>query len=153
MPTHDATIHWSSTDPAAFAAGDYSRAHSWSFDGGAVIPASASPSIVRPPWSDPAGVDPEEAFVAAVASCHMLWFLDLARHAGMVVAAYDDEARGTMARDRAGRTWISRVTLRPRVRFAATPPDTAAVAAIHDKAHHACFIANSIRSNVVVEPR
>ena len=150
---HTATIRWSNTDPAAFAKGHYSRAHNWHFDGGAFVPASSSPSVVRLPFSDPAGVDPEEAFIASVASCHMLWFLDLARHAGMVVASYDDAAEASMAKTADGQYWIDRVTLRPLVTFAGDATDAAAVMAVHDAAHHACFIANSIRSEVVVEPR
>ena len=98
MATHNATIRWSASPGEDYAKGQYSRAHDWSFDGGAVVPASASPHIVPAPWSDAAGVDPEEAFVASAASCHMLFFLDFARRAGVVVTSYEDEAVGEMAR-------------------------------------------------------
>ena len=153
MAQHDATIAWSNDDPAEFAKGHYSRAHSWSFDGGAVVPASASPSVVRPPWSDPAGVDPEEAFVASIASCHMLWFLDLARRAGHALQSYEDEAQGTLEKCPDGKVRITRVTLRPRVAFDGAGPDPAALDGLHHAAHDACFIANSITAEVTIEPR
>ena len=153
MAQHDATIAWSNDDPEAFRSGHYSRAHNWSFDGGAVVPASASPSVVRPPMSDPAGVDPEEAFVASVASCHMLWFLDLARRAGHALLTYEDEAQGTLEKCADGKVRITRVILRPRVGFAGEAPDAAALGALHHAAHEACFIANSITAEVVVEGR
>jgi organic hydroperoxide reductase OsmC/OhrA len=153
MARHDATIRWTGGDPAEFARGRYSRAHQWEFDGGAVVPASASPSVVREPWSDPAGVDPEEAFVASLSSCHMLWFLDLARHAGLVVTAYEDEAVGMLEKCADGKMRMTRVTLRPKVAFAGEAPDAAALDALHHAAHQACFIANSVTAEVVVEAR
>ena len=129
----------------------------------AVVPASASPHIVPAPWSDPSVVDPEEAFVASVSSCHMLFFLDFARHSGVAVTAYEDEVEGVMHRGDDGvlRAFdlpialgrITRVTLRPQVGFGGEAPDAAAIEALHHKAHKACFIANSIRAEVVVEPR
>ncbi len=115
------------------------------------MPASASPSVVPPPLSDPAGVDPEEALVASVSSCHMLWFLDLARHAGLVVETYRDEALGEMTRIAPGRMAITRIVLRPGIRFADPQPDAATIARLHAEAHDRCFIANSIRADVVVE--
>ena len=153
MAQHDATIAWSNDDPAEFAKGHYSRAHEWRFDGGAVVRGSSSPSVVREPWSDPAGVDPEEAFVASVASCHMLWFLDLARRAGHALLRYEDDAQGTLEKCADGKLRITRVTLRPRVAFAGVAPDAAAIDALHHAAHEACFIANSITAEVVVEAR
>ena len=153
MAQHDATISWSSNDPAAFAKGQYSRAHEWRFDGGAVVPASSSPSVVRPPWSDPAGVDPEEAFVASIASCHMLWFLDLARREGHAPVNYEDEANGTLEKCADGKMRITRVTLRPRIAFAGEAPDAAALDALHHAAHDSCFIANSITTEITIEPR
>ena len=153
MAQHDAIIAWLNEDPAEFAKGHYSRAHEWRFDGGAVVAASASPSVVRAPWSDAAGVDPEEAFVASVASCHMLWFLDLARRAGLAPAVYEDEAQGMLEKCADGKVRITRVTLRPRVTFAGEAPDAGALEALHHAAHEACFIANSITAEVVVEPR
>jgi organic hydroperoxide reductase OsmC/OhrA len=109
---------------------------------------------VRVPWSDPAGVDPEEALVAAISSCHMLWFLSLASDAGYVVESYEDDAVGTMGRDADGREAITEVVLRPRIAFGGeAQPDADAVAKLHDEAHHRCFIANSVRSAIRVEPR
>nr|MBA3527456.1 OsmC family protein [Sphingomonas sp.] len=102
-------------------------------------------------WSDEAGVDPEEAFIASLSSCHMLFFLDFARRAGFVADSYVDEAEGVMAKRDDGRMWMSRVTLRPRVMWAGEAPDAAAVAELHHKAHEACFIANSVTSVVTVE--
>ena len=153
MPNHNATIRWSASLGEQFAKGQYSRAHSWTFDGGAVVPASASPHVVPAPWSDAAGVDPEEAFVASLASCHMLFFLDFARRSGVVVTSYEDEADGVMAKGDDGRVRIGKVTLRPRIAFEGGAPDAAALDALHHKAHEACFIANSVTSEIVIEPR
>ena len=152
MATHHATIRWSASPGEDYAKGQYSRAHEWRFDGGAVVPASASPHIVPAPWSDAAGVDPEEAFVASLSSCHMLFFLDFARRAGVAVTSYEDEAEGVMEKGSDGRTRITKVTLRPRIAFDGTP-DPATLDDLHHKAHEACFIANSVTSEVVVEPR
>jgi len=152
LPTHTATVRWSASPGEDYAKGQYSRAHEWRFDGGAVVRASASPHIVPAPWSDAGGVDPEEAFVASLASCHMLFFLDFARRAGMVVASYEDEAEGVMEKGPDGRVRITKVTLRPRIVFD-DEPDAATLDDLHHKAHEACFIANSVTSEVVVEPR
>ena len=151
MSTYTATIRWSRDGAEGFAKGQYSRAHEWAFDGGHVMPASASPHVVPAPWSDPAGVDPEEAFVASLSSCHMLFFLDFARRAGFIVASYTDEAEGVLAKRDDGKMWMSRVTLRPQLEWAGDAPDAAALADIHHKAHEACFIANSVTTEVVVD--
>ena len=148
MSAHIATVRWSASPGEEFAKGHYSRAHEWAFDGGAVVAASASPTIVPAPWSDARAVDPEEAFVASLASCHMLFFLDFARRAGAVVTAYEDSAEGVMAKGEDGRMRITKVTLRPRVEFAGEVPD---LDALHHQAHEACFIANSVTCAVVVE--
>ncbi len=152
MSTYTATICWSRKGAEGFAKGQYSRAHEWVFDGGAVVPASASPHIVPKPWSDEAGVDPEEAYIASLSSCHMLFFLDFTRRAGFVLDSYVDEAEGVMAKRDDGKMWMSRVTLRPRVSWAGDAPDEAALAELHHKAHEACFIANSVTTEVVVQP-
>jgi organic hydroperoxide reductase OsmC/OhrA len=151
MATHNATVRWSASPGEDFVKGQYHRAHSWSFDGGAVVPASASPHIVPAPWSDAAAVDPEEAFVASLASCHMLFFLDFARRAGVVVTSYEDEAEGLMEKGGDGRIRITKVTLRPRIAFDGEAPNAAALDALHHKAHEACFIANSVTAVVRVE--
>lgn len=130
----------------------YSRAHTWQFDGGATIPASASPHIVPVPWSDEAAVDPEEAFVASVASCHMLWFLHIALDAGFEPASYEDHAEGVMTKNEQGRLWISRVTLKPKIVWKGTRvPSAQELEQLHHRTHEECFIANSIRTEVVVE--
>ena len=108
MANHNATIRWFASPGEDFAKGQYSRAHSWSFDGGAMVRGSASPHIVPAPWSDAAGVDPEEAFVASLSSCHMLFFLDFARRSGVVVTSYEDEADGVMEKGADGRMRITR---------------------------------------------
>jgi organic hydroperoxide reductase OsmC/OhrA len=149
MSRHGASIAWQAD--GAFTDGRYSRRHEWRFDGGAVVAGSASPDVVPTPLSDPAAVDPEEALVAAVASCHMLWFLDLARHAGLDVRSYRDEAEGEMGRIAPGRMAITRIVLRPRIRFGGKTPAADRVARLHDEAHQRCFIANSLKAEIVVE--
>jgi organic hydroperoxide reductase OsmC/OhrA len=152
MADYFATIRWSRGDQN-FADLRYSRRHELHFDGGAVVPGSSSPHSVRLPYSDPAAVDPEEAFVASLSSCHMLWFLDLACRAGWIVDAYDDAAVGTMDRDAGGRMAMTRVTLRPAVRFGGERrPDAAEVARLHHAAHDECYIANSVKTEVRCEP-
>ena len=153
MSTHTATIRWATSPGEEFGKGQYSRAHEWVFDGGAVVRASASPTIVPAPWSDAEAVDPEEAFVASLASCHMLFFLDFARRAGLVVTEYEDAADAVMAKGEDGKVRITKVTLRPRVGFAGEAPDAGALDALHHAAHEACFIANSVTCAVVIESR
>jgi organic hydroperoxide reductase OsmC/OhrA len=143
-----ATVEWAGEGD--FAANRYSRAHTWRFDGGAQVRASASPQVVPLPFSDPAGVDPEEALIASASSCHMLWFLHLAREAGLVVTTYRDEAIGHMGRNESGRTAFTRIVLQPRIDFAGPAPDAQTLARLHHKAHEACFIANTLRCEVVV---
>ncbi|MEQ7873905.1 OsmC family protein [Sphingomonas sp. ASV193] len=152
MPKHSATVAWSNPDPAAFREGRYSRAFTFHFDGGAAVAGSASPDVVKAPWSDPAGVDPEEAFLASIASCHMLWFLDLAKHAGHAVIAYDDTAETKLVRSGDGKVRIETVTLHPRIAFADPVPDAAAIMALHEAAHDKCFIANSVSAKILIEP-
>ena len=151
MSTYTATIRWSRNGAEGFAKGQYSRAHEWAFDGGLTIPAGPSPHVVPDPWGNPAGVDPEEAFVASLSSCHMLFFVDFARRGGFVVDSYVDEAEGELERREDGKTWMSRVTLRPRITWGDGAPNEAAVADLHHRAHEACFIANSVTTEVVVE--
>ncbi len=151
MSTYTATIRWSREGAAGFTKGQYSRAHEWTFDGGAVVPASASPHVVPKPWSDEAGVDPEEAFLAALSSCHMLFFLDFARRAGFIIDSYVDQAEGVLGHSADGKMAMSSVTLRPRVAWAGDPPDEAQLADLHHGAHEACFIANSVTTEITVE--
>jgi organic hydroperoxide reductase OsmC/OhrA len=151
VSTYTAAIRWTRDPSTDFAKGQYSRAHEWAFDGGAVVPASPSPHVVPAPWSDQAGVDPEEAFVASLSSCHMLFFVDFARRAGFVIDSYVDEAEGVLEKRSDGKIAMTRVTLRPRIAWNGTPPDEAAIADLHHRAHDACFIANSVKTEVRVE--
>lgn len=153
MSTYQAMISWQRDADAAFVDNRYRRAHIWRFDGGAEVAASSSPQIVPLPMSDAAGVDPEEAFVASLASCHMLWFLSLAAGDGWRVDAYEDDALGVLGRDAEGRLAMTEVTLRPRVAFGgAAQPSRAAQGDLHHRAHAACFIAASVRTEVRCEP-
>lgn len=149
MADYVATIEWE-TD-GSFTDGRYSRAHRWRFDGGAVVAASSSPHVVPLPLSDPAGVDPEEALIASVSSCHMLWFLSLAQQAGWDVARYADAAKGRMGRDDRGKIAVTKITLRPAIVFTGRQPSADELAALHHAAHEACFIANSLRTEIVIE--
>ena len=152
MSTYTAAIRWIRDPSTDFAKGQYSRAHEWVFDGGVTVPASPSPHIVPAPWNDPNGVDPEEAFVASLSSCHMLFFVDFARRAGFVVDSYVDEAEGVLDKRADGKMWMSRVTLHPRVEFSGDKrPSDADIADLHYRAHEACFIANSVTTEVTVE--
>lgn len=137
--------------PGEFVKGRYSREHRWTFDGGVVVDASPSPSVIPAPWSNPKHVDPEEAFVASIASCHMMTFLYIAAKAGFAVAHYRDDAIGVMTKTAEGVTWISRVTLAPNITYAGDKQPTAAeIAHLHDAAHHGCYIANSVKTEIVV---
>jgi organic hydroperoxide reductase OsmC/OhrA len=152
MSTYTATIRWERGDQL-FTDNRYSRCHKWLFDGDIEVPGSASPHVVPLPYSCPNAVDPEEAFVASLSSCHMLWFLSIAANRGFCVDSYVDAAEGIMATNAAGKRAMTRVTLRPRVVFVGnmlpTPGD---IAAMHDKAHAECFIANSVKTEVHCEP-
>ena len=154
MAEHKAMIRWaSSEDGEAFLKGRFSRAHKWTFDGGLTVPASAAPSVIPAPFSDPAGVDPEEAYVAAIASCHMMSFLYVAMRAGFVVERYEDDAVGAMRKNERGAIWVGAVTLRPRIDFGGgTRPTPAEVEQLHHRAHEQCFIANSVKTEITVEP-
>jgi len=150
---HEARVSWTRGDDA-FVDNRYSRRHHWTFDGEVVVPASASPHVVPPPLSAADAVDPEEALVAAAASCHMLWFLSLAADGGFVVEAYTDDAYGELERVSRGKLAFARIVLRPDIRFSGTElPGAAEIAALHDAAHEACYIANSLRCPVVVAAR
>jgi len=148
MAVHTATIEWARND-SKFTDNRYSRAHAWRFDGGLAVPASSSPHVVRVPFSNPANVDPEEAFVAALSSCHMLWFLNLAAVKGYVVDNYADQAQGFMEKNPSGKEWISRVVLRPHIVFSgAKSPSDADVEGLHHEAHAECYLANSVKTSV-----
>jgi organic hydroperoxide reductase OsmC/OhrA len=152
MAEHLATISWH-RDGELFTDNKYSRAHTWRFDGGATVAASASPHIVRAPYSVASAVDPEEAFVASLSSCHMLFFLSIAANAGYVVDSYEDEARGTLAKDAGGRLVMTQVVLRPRIAFVGRQPSAGELDHLHHQAHDQCFLANSVKTLVTVEAR
>jgi organic hydroperoxide reductase OsmC/OhrA len=151
MSEHDATVEWQ-RQGADFDYRTYSRAHTLSFDGGIRVPASAAPANVPATAKGAPGVDPEQAFVASLASCHMLWFLHLACKAKLVVDRYVDHASGILGKNSEGREAMTRVTLRPTVTFSGRKPSAGEYAELHEAAHHKCFIANSVKTEVVVEP-
>lgn len=152
MSEYSARVVWERGD-APFLDNRYSRGHRWEFDGGLSVPASSSPHVVPVPLSVEANVDPEEAFVASLSSCHMLFFLSLAAQQGFRVERYVDDAVGVMGKDGAGRMAMLRVVLRPAVVFGAENRPTAAqTETLHHQSHELCFIANSVRTEVVVEP-
>ena len=140
-------------DGQDFSANRYSRRHLLRFDGGLEVPGSSSPQVVPLPWSDPAALDPEEAFVSSLSSCHMLWFLSIAAGRGYCVERYFDAASGVMARDAQRKMAMTLVTLRPEVRFSGPVlPSHEQIEAMHHAAHDECFIANSVRTQVRCEP-
>ena len=147
MSTHTVAISWR-RNGAVFTDNKYSRAHRWTFDGGAVVPGSSSPHVVRIPMSDASAVDPEEAFVASLSSCHMLWFLSLAAARGFVVDEYEDNATGVMGKNDAGKLAMTVVTLHPRVLFTGREPSRAELESLHHAAHDQCFIASSVKTEV-----
>jgi organic hydroperoxide reductase OsmC/OhrA len=150
MAEHKAIISWQRNGPD-FLKGKYSREHTWTFDGGLKLAASASPSVVPLPWSNPSNVDPEEAFVAAISSCHMLTYLYLASVQGFTVDSYCDEAIGFMIKDDKGVPWVSDVTLNPQIVYGGDKvPGPEDVARLHHLAHEQCFIANSVKTRVAV---
>lgn len=151
MAEHVVQVKWERGE-AAFVDNRYSRGHTWRFDGGVEVPGSSSPHVVPLPYSVEAAVDPEEAFIASLSSCHMLWFLSIAVARGFVVDHYVDDACGILGKDSAGRMAMTRVTLRPAVQFGGAKPPTAdEIAAMHHEAHEKCFIANSVKTEVRVE--
>ena len=148
-----AEIVWT-RDGAVFTDNRYSRGHVWRFDGGVEVPASSSPLSVRLPLSRADAVDPEEAFVAALSSCHMLFFLSFAAKAGFVVDKYEDAAVGIMSKNEQGKLFVSKVTLNPAVAFSgAKRPSREELDALQHHAHEECYIANSVRAEIVVAAR
>ena len=151
MSEYRATVEWECGNGEEFLKGRYSREHRWSFDGGISLPASAAPTSVPAPWSSPDAVDPEEAYVASISSCHMLTFLFIAYCHGIRVDRYRDEAVGVMTPNERGQLWVSEVTLRPRITYGGEQRPTAEEEEnLHHLAHEECYIANSIRTRVEV---
>lgn len=153
MSKHDyaATVVWTRPEGARFTDNRYSRAHEWRFDGGTVVPASSSPLVVPPPLSSAAAVDPEEAFVASLSACHMLFFLFHAAKNGFVIERYEDTAVGTMGKNAEGRTAMLKVAMRPRITWEGKTPTAGELDAMHHQSHLDCYIANSVKCEVVVE--
>lgn len=153
MSENKAVIKWTRTSPD-FLKGRYSREHTWTFDGGVTVPASSSPAVVPIPWSNPSCVDPEEAFVASLSSCHMLTFLFLAQKQGFQIDAYEDEAIGIVSKNDQGSMWVSSVTLHPKITFGGDKlPSAEDQERLHHAAHGHCFIANSVKTAVTVQPQ
>lgn len=151
MSEYHAKIVWSRAKDEKFTDNQYSRGHRWEFDGGTVVPASSSPHIVPLPYSVEQNVDPEEAFVASLSSCHMLFFLAIAGKERFVVDQYIDSPIGIMEKDSVGKISMTRVTLRPNAIFAGNQPTLEQLEAMHHRAHQECFIANSVKTEVVTE--
>jgi organic hydroperoxide reductase OsmC/OhrA len=150
MGEYKATIRWQQFD-GSFREGKYSREHTWSFDGGVTVPASSSPQVIRVPYSNPACVDPEEAFVASIASCHMLTFLHLAQKRGFDVESYEDQAVGVMTKNAQRVSWVSAVVLSPRISYRGERvPSREELDALHADSHRECFIANSVKTEIRV---
>ena len=153
MSEYKADVIWEIAEGDNFLSNQYSRGHVWRFDGGLEVPASSAPSVVPLPFSVAENVDPEEAFVASLSSCHMLWFLALAAKYKFSVACYQDSATGVMEKNPEGKVAITRVTLRPNVEFAGENiPSAERVAKLHHDAHERCFIANSVKTRIDIEP-
>jgi organic hydroperoxide reductase OsmC/OhrA len=150
MSEHRATIAWKLNGPN-FRKGHFSREHTWTFDGGVTVPASPSPTVIPTPWSNAAGVDPEEAFVASIASCHLLTFLWVAARQGFEVESYEDDAVGVLTKNERRIPWVSAVTLNPRIVYTGDKrPTREEEAQMHHAAHEQCFIANSVKTEITV---
>ena len=152
MASYSVTIEWE-RKAASFSDGKYSRAHRWIFDGGQIVAGSSSPHVVPLPYSEEQAVDPEEAFVAALSSCHMLWFLSIVAEAGFVVEHYHDQALGKMGKNSAGKIAMTKVTLRPKITWAEPAPSIEQIEQFHHQAHEQCFIANSVLTQISIEPQ
>ena len=151
MSTYTAKVDWRCEGD--FATRRYSRGHTLRFDGGLTVPGTAGPANVNPRYAVEGALDPEQAFTASIAACHMLWFLDVAARAGLVVESYADDAEGTLADGPSGKPVMTRVVLRPRIAFAGRQPTSEELADLHHTAHEECFIANSVKTEIVIESR
>jgi organic hydroperoxide reductase OsmC/OhrA len=150
MSEHAATVIWE-RKVQPFTDNAYSRGHLWKFDGGATVPASASPDVVPLPMSVAENVDPEEAFVASLSSCHMLFFLSIAAKRGYIVDSYTDAALGYTDKNEDGKIAVTKVVLEPKISFAgATVPTAEQLRQMHEKSHELCFIANSVKTEIIV---
>lgn len=154
MSDYSASVQWARSTHELFLDNQYSRGHTWTFDGGAVVAASAAPDVVPLPYSVAANVDPEEAFIASLASCHMLFFLAIAAKQKWVVDTYCDNAAGVLAKNAEGKMAMTLITLKPKVTFGGDhQPTVEQIQKIHHQAHERCFIANSVKTEVKVLPQ
>lgn len=151
MSTYTATVVWTRPEGAAFKDNKYSRGHEWRFDGNVTVPASSSPKVVPLPMSKADAVDPEEAFIASLSSCHMLFFLFYAAKGGFVIDRYEDEAIGEMGKNARGAMAMLKVRLRPKITWQGTEPSAEQLDKMHHSSHESCYIANSVTCDVVVE--
>ncbi len=148
---YTASIFWKKKETESFTDNKYSRGHTWVFDGGVELPASASPQVVPLPMSNESAVDPEEAFVAAISSCHMLFFLSIAASSNYIIETYDDQAEGIMSKNEHGQMVMGDIILKPKIVFSGTSIPTAEqIAELHNSAHHKCYLANSIKSTIKI---
>jgi organic hydroperoxide reductase OsmC/OhrA len=148
---YTASIFWKKKETESFTDNKYSRGHTWVFDGGVQLPASASPQVVPLPMSDESAVDPEEAFVAAISSCHMLFFLTIAASSNYIIETYDDQAEGIMSKNEHGQMVMGDIILKPKIVFSGTTiPSAEQIAELHNSAHHKCYLANSIKSTIKI---
>lgn len=149
---HKATVTWQRKATDDFLSGKFSREHDWMFDGGLTVPASPTPAIIPAPYSNPTSVDPEEAFVASISSCHMLTYLHMASRRGVKITSYQDSAVGTMTKNESGATWMNKVILNPNIVYdGETRPTPEFEAQLHHLAHEKCIIANSVKTEIIVE--
>jgi organic hydroperoxide reductase OsmC/OhrA len=152
MSEYTLKVIWTRNPDETYSDNKYSRGHAWIFDGGLTVPASSSPHVVPLPYSIEQNVDPEEAFIAALSSCHMLFFLSLAAKKQFVVDEYQDNPIGLLEKDAEGKTAMTMVTLRPKIKFSGgRRPTREQLETIHHQSHDQCFIANSVKTEIVIE--
>jgi len=152
MSEYGVRVNWHRGKEENFIDNKYGRGHQWHFDGGVTVPASSSPQVLPLPYSVEANVDPEEAFVASLSSCHMLFFLSIAAKRNFVIDEYNDNALGVMEKDSKGKTSMTKVTLRPQVKFSGeNQPTLEQLKKMHHQSHEQCFIANSVKTSVFTE--
>ncbi|GAA0421400.1 OsmC family protein [Cocleimonas flava] len=147
---YNATVVWQ-RGSQTFSDNKYSRAHQWVFDSGTSIAASSSPHIVPLPYSVDENIDPEEAFVASLSSCHMLFFLSFAAKNKWIIDRYEDSASGTLEKNEEGKLAMTKVVLNPEIKYSGETPSKEQEAEIHHLAHEACFIANSVKTVVEIK--
>lgn len=152
MAEYNAKILWTRGIQENYGDNKYSRGHAWHFDGGVIVPATASPHIVPAPYSVAENVDPEQAFVASLSSCHMLFFLDICSRKGHIIDRYEDNAIGIMGKNDIGKIAMTKVTLKPKVTFSGEKiPTLTDQEVLHHQAHDLCFIANSVKTEIITE--